>query len=427
MPEKQAKEFAQSGGQAFELDKKTGKPTDAATEAEKKLVLNIVEVPGKKILLKKKPGEVKMTGNPIIDAYNKINDFVIESQKIKVKDKAVFFRLLAVMLNAGLPLIRSLDTLAIQSEKTPKLGKILTAMARSIERGKSLSEAMEEYTNVFGDAEIGVVRAGEAGGQLNNTLQSLAKDLEKTASITGKIKGAMIYPVVILSLLVVAMFLIMIMVIPQITKLFAEAGQNLPLPTLILMTVSEFSVKYWPVVVIGVIGFAIGFGAWKKTRTGRYIVDYIKIKLPVFGPVFQKGALSKFSRGFADLLSAGVPIIKSIEILARSVGNEVYNRRLLLTAEALKRGIPMAENMAESPLFPAMLVNMIEVGEQTAQLENVSEKVADFYDEEIDTVVAALSKIMEPMILVIIGVSVGGLVAAIMLPIMQLTEAAGTF
>ncbi|MFC1747983.1 type II secretion system F family protein, partial [Pseudomonadota bacterium] len=191
--------------------------------------------------------------------------------------------------------------------------------------------------------------------------------------------------------------------------------------------ISNFSLNYWPVIIIGVIGFALGFGAWRKTRTGRYIIDYIKIKLPIFGPVFQKGALSKFSRGFSDLISAGVPIIKSIEILSASVGNEVYRRRLMLTAEDMKRGIPMAENMSESPLFPTMLVNMIEVGEQTAQLESVTEKVADFYDEEIDTVVAALSKIMEPMILVIIGVSVGGLVAAIMLPIMQLTEAAGSF
>jgi len=363
----------------------------------------------------------------VIDTYRRFNEFMVDQQKVKLQDKAVMFRLLSVMLNAGLPLIKSLDTLGVQSEKNPKLSKVLFAMARSIEGGQSLSESMEEFPTVFSDADVGVIKAGEAGGQLNKTLKGVAVDLEKSASIASKIKGAMIYPTVIMGLLVMAMVLMMIMVVPQLTGLFTQSGIELPLPTRILIATSDIAINYWPYVLIGIAIFAVLFGMWQKTRSGRYIIDSIKLKIPIFGNLAQKGALSKFTRGLSGLLSSGVPIIKSIEIVGTANGNDVNKRRLMLTAEDMKRGIPMAENLSESKIFPKMLVNMIEVGEQTAQIENVTLKIAEFYDEEIETIVAALTKTMEPLIIVVIGVTVGGLVAAIMLPIMQLTEAAGTF
>lgn len=427
MPEKKAKGFGYADkDQTFELDKVL-KSKRMSPETEKQIILNIAESSGSKILLRSKTGQISLTGNPLVDNYRKINQFLIDHSNIKIKDKAVFFRLLSVMLNAGLPLIKSLRTLGVQSEKSPKLAQILFSMASSIEGGSSLSEAMSDHDDVFDDAQIGVIKAGEASGQLNKTLKTLAEEIEKSSSITGKIKGAMIYPLVIMGLLVVAMFLMMIMVIPQLTRLFSQAEQELPLPTKVLIFLSEFSVAYWPFILLAVFGAGLLFAVWRKTRSGRYILDNIKLRLPIFGSVFQKGALSKFARGFSNLLGSGVPITKSIEIVAHSIGNEVYKRRLMLTAEDMKRGIPMAENLSESKLFPKMLVNMVEVGEQTAQLENVMNKIADFYDDEIDTVVASLSKILEPLILVVIGVSVGGLVAAIMLPIMQLTDVAGSF
>lgn len=425
MPEKQAKGFGQAEkDEAFTIEKEEA-ILEQPVSGEKQIVLNIAEAKGSKILLRQKVGLIKFTGNPVLDNYKRLNEFFIDHSKVKVRDKATFFRLLSVMLNAGLPLIRSLKTLAVQSEKSPKLSKILFEMARGIEGGSSLSEAMSNYSEVFNDANIGVIRAGEASGQLNKTLKSLAEELEKTASITGKIKGALVYPVVILVLLVAVIFLMMIMVVPQITKLFTETGATLPLPTRILIALSNFSVAYWPFVILGFLGLIVGVGVGKRTRVGKYIWDSLLLRLPIFGNIFQKGALSKFARGFSNLLGSGVPIIKSIEIVAHAVGNEVYKRRLLLTAEDMKRGIPIAENMAESKLFPKMLVNMIEVGEQTAQLETVTVKIADFYDEEIDTVVQSFTKIMEPLILVIIGITVGGLVAAIMLPIIELTNMAG--
>lgn len=408
----------------FELEQLKKKP-----EAPKKksLLLDIAESRAAKILLKKRGSDLRLTGNPVIDTFKRLNQFLIDHSKVKTKEKAIFFRLLSVMLNAGLPLVRSLNTLGVQMEKTPKLSGALFEMGKSIEGGSSLSEAMQNYSEIFQDAEVGVVKAGEASGQLNSTLKSLADDVEKAASIAGKVKGALIYPTVILSLLVVAIFLMMILVVPQITKLFTQTGNELPLPTRVLIWTSETSVQYWPVLLGLVALLAIGFGWYRTTRSGRYVLDWLKLHAPIFGDLFRKAALSKFARGFANLMSSGVPIIKSIEIVSHSIGNEVYKRRLVLTSEDMKRGIPMAENLSNSKLFPKMLVNMVEVGEQTAQLENVMEKVADFYDEEIDTMVNSLSKIMEPLILVVIGVTVGGLVAAIMLPIMQLTDLSGTF
>ncbi len=439
MPEKKASEFSQSEkGETFALGEEIPKVSSGIDmrssdplisldkENEKQIVLNIADAKGGKILLhKRRDLGFQLTGNRLTDVYHQVNDYFISKTKIKLTEVATFFRLIGVMLNAGLPLIRSLNTLAAQTQKNPRFSGILYKMAMGIEGGKSLSEAMSDYGDVFSEAAVGMVKAGEASGQLNNSLRMLADELEKSASIRGKVKGALVYPVVIFVLLIVVMFLMMILVIPQITKLFTQAEVALPLPTRILIAVSDFCVHSWPLLLIFLTGSIVGFHFFRKTRGGRHALDLMKLKLPIFGSLIKKNALSKFARSFSNLMGSGVPIITSIEIVAHAIGNEVYKRRLILTAEDMRRGIPIAENLAESSLFPTMLVNMVEIGEQTAQLENVMQKVADFYDEEIDTAVRSLTKIMEPLILVIIGLVVGGLVAAIMLPIIQLTNVAG--
>lgn len=425
MPEKQTQGFGQAEkGQTFTINEQANA---APLQDGKQIVLNITQSSGNKVLLRQKATYVKFTGNALIDTYRRLNDYLIDHSKVRIREKATFFRLLAVMINSGLPLIKSLRTLGVQQEKSPKLSRSLFEMAQAIEGGKSLSESMAIYPEIFNEAQVGMVHAGEASGQLNKTLKELADDVEKTAGLTGKIRGALIYPIAILSLLVVVIFVMMVAVVPQLTKLFSQTGRELPLPTQILIGVSSFCQNYWPVVVLGFAGLIFGIGVWKKTRGGKYLWDYMMIKLPIFGPLIQKASLSKFSRSLSSLMSSGVPIIKAIEITANAIGNEVYKRRLILTAEDMRRGIPMAENMADSKLFPTMLVNMVEVGEQTAQLETVTLKVAEFYDEEVDTVVQALTKVMEPLIIVVIGVTVGGLVAAIMLPIIQLTNITGGF
>jgi len=447
MPEKEAQGFGQiESGQTFTLGGQNGQNASGenangvendfnldlnggqkSSQEGKQIVLNIAQSGKNKMLLRTQKTYIKYTGNSLIDTYRKINDFFIDHSKVRIRDKATFFRLLAVMINSGLPLIKSLRTLGIQQQKSPKLSRTLFEMAQAVDGGKSLSESMSVYPEIFSEAQVGMVHAGEASGQLNKTLRDLAEETEKSASITSKIRGALIYPVAILTLLVVVIFVMMVAVVPQLTKLFSQTGHALPLPTQILIDVSAFCVAYWWIVLTVTVGLVVGISVWKKTRSGKYWWDYMMIKLPIFGNLLQKAALSKFARSLSSLMSSGVPIIKAIEITANAIGNEVYKRRLVLTAEDMRRGIPMAENMAESKLFPTMLVNMIEIGEQTAQLESVTLKVSQFYDEEVDTVVAALTKVMEPLIIVVIGVTVGGLVAAIMLPIIQLTNITGGF
>ena len=428
MPEKQAKGFGLTEpNQTYALGIKKDESADNKSQKEKQLVLNIAQPQGKKIILRQKASNVRLTGNPFIDTYRRINDFLVDHTKIKIRDKATFFRLLAVMINSGLPLIKSLKTLGVQSEKSPKLARTLFEMAQMIENGKSLSESMSVFPVIFNEAQIGMVHAGEASGQLNKTLRELADDVEKSASLTGKIKGALIYPIAILGLLVAVIFIMMVAVVPQLTRLFSQTGKELPLVTQILINFSNFSVNYWPVIIIALGGLIFFVGGWKKTKSGRFLWDSLMLKLPIFGPMIHKASLSRFARGISSLLSSGVPIIKSIEIVANAIGNDVYKQKLFLTAEDMRSGIPIAENLSNNKLFPVMMVNMIEIGEQTAQLENVMLKVAEFYDEEVDNVVKGLTKIMEPMIIVIIGVTVGGLVAAIMLPIIQLTNVTGGF
>jgi type IV pilus assembly protein PilC len=410
----------ESGQNAVGLPKKP-------TLAEGGLVMNIGldAQKNKKVFLNKSGFTSKYTGNSIIDTYRKFNDYLIDHNRIKVKEIAVTFRLLATMINAGIPLIKSLNTLGVQSDKNLKLQRILFDLAHQIESGNSLSKSLEKYPDVFAPSQIGAIQAGEASGQLNKTFKNLAEEAEKSASIAGKVKGALIYPVVILALMFGVIFLMMLLVVPQISKLYVDSGKELPIATTILIKMSDITVAYWWAMLAGIAAFISALTTWKKTKSGKYYWDLFLLNVPIFGDLVKKSTLSKFSYAFGNLLGSGVPIIRAMEIVSSAVGNEVYRRRFLLTAEDMKSGIPMAENLSNSKLFPSMLVNMIEVGEQTAQLEMVTQKVAEFYNEEVNNSVNALTKIMEPLIIVVVGVTVGGLVAAIMLPIIQLTDITG--
>jgi type IV pilus assembly protein PilC len=432
MAEKKTKGFYQDleAHETFEMGKKeSGTGLLDTQKKDDGFVMNIgsdSQKRNQKIYLNKKTGATRFTGNAFIDTFTKLNDYIVDHSKVKVREIAVVFRLMATMINAGLPLIRSLNTLGVQSDKNPKLQRVLFDLAHQVETGSSFSKAMEKYPEVFSEAQIGAIQAGEASGQLNKTLRDLASESEKSASIIGKVKGALVYPVVIFCILFVVIFLMMVLVIPQISKLFTDTGKQLPLPTQILIKMSEFSVSYWWLILLVIFGTIATVSWWKSTKLGHYYWDMMLISLPVFGDLVKKSTLSKFAYSFGNLLASGVPIIKAMEIVSVAVGNEVYRKKLLLAAEDMKSGIPLAENMSGSKLFPSMLVNMIEVGEQTAQLENVTQKVAEFYDEEVTNAVSGLTRILEPLIIVIVGIVVGGLVAAIMLPIIQLTDIAGS-
>jgi type IV pilus assembly protein PilC len=419
MPEEE--NLATTGTESFSLQPET-------KAVAPQVILNIEEDDGAAPVHLDKSGSARfeLTGNPLIDTYRRVNRYFIEKSGVKTKDKAAFFHLLSVMINAGIPVGKSLTSLSSQLAKSPRLQMVAEHLASAIESGSALSEALLYYPDVFGDAEVGMIKSGEATGQLAGVLGSLAKDTEKSNAIKSKVKSAMMYPAVIFCLLIVVIVAMMVFVIPKLTSLFESAQGELPLVTRIVVGTSDFFIERGLLVLIGVIALWVFLTIYKKTESGRFQIDRFKLKIPVFGGLLQKTHLSRFARSLSNLLDSNVTIVETLKISANSVGNEVYRRRLLLAVEDIKQGIPLAENLSSSDLFPPMMVNMIEVGEQTAQVPEITAKIASFYEDEIDTAVAGISKIIEPIILVIIGLTVGTVVAAIMLPIMQLSDLTGS-
>ena len=379
-----------------------------------------------------KPSQKKVVENSAYSAkgfMSLINEFLTTHSKVLPKDKAIVFRLLAVMINAGLSIVKSLKILSGQSEN-PKLKMVLEDIAKKVESGIRFSDGLRGYSEIFLESEIGMIEAGEASGQLNKTLVNLATETEKSSSLSKKIKSAMIYPAVVITILIGAVFLVMTMVIPKLGELFAGAGAELPLSTQILVNTSNWFIKNtfimpnWLWLIFTIVGGVIFVSWWKKTPTGKIRWDQFILNLPIFGMLNRKAALASFSRQLALLSDSGVAIVRSLEITANAVGNEVYRLRLLEVKADVERGISIHKSIAGDKLFPDLVVSMIAVGEQTAQLGAVTQKIAIFYDEEVETYVKNLSTIMEPVIIVVIGVMVGGLVAAIMQPIMDLTDVA---
>lgn len=399
--------------------------SSGAEDSTQPITLDISEVTMvKKLIEQERMKFGRLTGNPLVDFFYRINDWLISHSQVTVKDLAGFFRLLAVMINAGVPLVKSLETLSAQSAKNPKLARIVSEIGKKVEQGKSFSDAMEEYKDVFDDSQIGMTKSGEATGQLNQVLTGLADRLEKNASLRAKVTGAMIYPAVILSLLVAVIFIMMVVVVPKMTEFFTQSGKALPLATQILIGMSEFFQAYWIFMLIAAGGIIATISAWKKTVVGKYQWDGLMIKLPLFGKLLQKGILARFARLLSDLLDSGVPVVQSLQIIANAIGNEVYRQKLLVASEDIEQGIPLAEALNDPSLFPVVLINMLEIGEQTAHVDVVSEKVAALYDDEVDAMVQGLTKAFEPILLIIIGLVVGGMVAAVMLPIMDMSNVA---
>lgn len=360
----------------------------------------------------------KKSGNPLV----RFNEWLVGLSRVKLRDKVMFFQLLAVMINAGVPIIRSLYVLSDQN-KNPRLKKIIRVLARKMEAGSSLSASMEEYKNVFSDAERGMIASGEASGNLNNILYDIAKQAEKSASILARVKGAMVYPAAIICIMMLALFLMLTMVVPKLSALFTDTGQELPTTTKILIGSSQWAQDYWPIAIIMIIATAIGFFFLGRTKKGKYSMHLALLYLPVFGKLVRQLMVARFNRLLASLMDAGLPIVKALEINANAVGNEVYKKRIMYASQDVAQGIPLGENLTnDNFLFPPMVASMILVGEQTANLSEVATKIAEHYEGQVDVMVSSLSKLLEPVILVVMGGSVGFLVAAIMQPIMALSD-----
>ncbi len=410
--------FHTTGSESYDV--KGQKPTND------RIVLNIQEKEASGIKLDKDEKKKVSSGSFFMDIYYKINSFFVERSSVGIEVKAQFFHLLGVMLNSGIPMLRSIESLVVQMEDSPRMKMILLDIHQNIEGGSSLSGAMMVYPDVFSDQEVGMVQSGEIAGRLTRVLENLASDTEKADMMRKKIKSAMMYPIVVLTLLVAVIIAMMVFVVPKLTDLFASTNEELPLITRIVVGFSDFLIAHGLMLFAGFLAIFLGLTIFKKTELGKYMFDKFKLKIPVFGKLLMKVYLSRISRSLNNLLDSGVSILKTMEITAESVGNEVYRRRLMLALEDIKQGIPLAENLTESELFPPMMVNMIEVGEKTAQLDEIADKIAHFYEAEVDNTVGGLSKILEPMILIIIGLTVGAVVAAVMLPIMQLSNIASS-
>jgi len=393
----------------------------AAETGEEKIVLSIEEGAVPVALLKEaqraKKGRLKSFFIQLRDALNSMG-------VPQAKDMATFFRLLAIMINAGIPLIKSLDTISEQTVNK-KLRNSVFEIARAVEKGSKFSEGMTHYPDIFAESHIGMVKSGESSGQLNVILKQLAIEVEKSASIKRKVKGALIYPTLIVIVMIIVVSAMMIFVVPQISQLFAQSGQELPLITRIVVGASNFMINKWPIIFGVILGLILAVSGVKRTQQGKYTTDLILLNIPLFGKLVQQSILARFCRSLANLLTSGVPIVQGLAINAKGIGNEVYKNKIMLASEDIARGIPLGESLRDSPEFPDMMVQMIGVGEQTAQLDTIALKIAEYYEDEVDTSVAALSKAMEPAILIVVGGVVGAIVAAIMMPIMSITEMAG--
>jgi len=365
---------------------------------------------------------VSSSGNVLVDLYSKLNMYLQSMNKIKIADKVTFFELLSVMINAGVPLVRALYVLSDQVQNV-KLRLIIRDMAKKVEKGTKLSDTMNNFPKVFGEAEVGMVRSGEATGKLNKVLRQIADQTQKSASLLSKVKGAMIYPAAIICIMIGALIVMLVVVVPKISDIFSQSETELPTSTKVLIAMSDTAKNSYVEVIIVVTILGLAFWLFKQTKTGKYQLDNLLLHMPIFGLMLRKLAVSRFARNLASLMQSGIPIVRALEINASAVGNEVYKKRIIMAAEDVAQGIPLGENLNDSKfLFPEMVVSMISIGEQTAKVDEVAEKIAAYYEEQVDDMISGLSRMLEPVILVVMGLGVGGLVAAVMQPIMNLTD-----
>ncbi len=341
---------------------------------------------------------------------------------IKTRDIVIFTRQFATMINSGLPLVQSLDILAEQTENA-NLRKVIQDVLYDVESGHTLADAMGKHPKVFTDLFVNMVAAGEAGGILDTILLRLASFLEKNDALVRKIKGAMIYPVVIISVAVLAITVLLIFVIPTFQTMFASAGIALPLPTRIVIAMSQALQSYWWAFAGGLVGALFLLRVAYRSDKGRLAIDHFLLVFPILGDMQRKSAVARFTRTLGTLVSSGVSILEGLEITAKTAGNRVIHDAVMGSRASIAGGETIAGPLKESGVFPPMVVQMINVGEQTGGLDEMLTKIADFYDEEVDAAVEALLSALEPVMIVVLGVVVGGMIVAMYLPIFDMINA----
>jgi type IV pilus assembly protein PilC len=340
---------------------------------------------------------------------------------VSTKDLAIFTRQFATMISAGLPLVQCLDILAKQSTK-PSFGRVIGEVTRDVEAGSTLADALGKHRNVFDELFRNMVAAGEAGGVLDEILVRLATYIEKADALKRKVRGAMVYPAVVLSVCVGAGAFMLVFIIPTFARMFMDFGGELPLPTQIVLAMSNFLQQFWWALVLGAVGLTIAFRRYYATESGRTNVDSAMLRLPVLGDVLRKGAVARFTRTLGTLIASGVPILSGLEITARTAGNRVIAQAIMTARASIREGETVSAPLKTSGVFPPMVVQMISVGEQTGALDEMLTKIAVFYEAEVDSAVDTLTSVIEPVMIVMMGGMVGGMVIAMYLPMFKLVS-----
>jgi type IV pilus assembly protein PilC len=340
-------------------------------------------------------------------------------KKVKAKNLAVFTRQFSVMIDAGLPLVQCLDILGGQEDDANFAAVIMQTRA-DVESGASLADAMRKHPKTFDGLFTNMIAAGEAGGILDTILKRLASYIEKAVKLAGQVKSAMIYPIAVIVIAAGVVGVILWKVIPTFAALFSGLGAELPLPTRIVIALSDNLVKFFPLVVVGLVLLGYGFRRYYLTEQGRRVIDQTTLKMPVLGPIMRKIAVARFCRTLSTLISSGVPILDGLEITARTAGNAVIEEAVMMTRKSIERGETISMPLRETRVFPPMVTQMIGVGEATGALDTMLAKIADFYEEEVDAAVAGLLTLLEPLMIAVLGVIVGGIVIAMYMPIFDL-------
>lgn len=352
-----------------------------------------------------------------------INDF-LGGNKVKSDHLVMFTRQLSAMVSAGVPLIRALNSLQEHSESTA-LKKLLSSIIKDVEDGSPLADALGKYPNTFSDVYVNMVRAGEAAGILDEILKRLATQQEKNATIRKKVKSAMTYPMVLIVITIIAFFGLMLFVIPQIGKILTDLGgpdAKLPPLTIGMLAISSFITSFWFIVFPAIFGGVIFLLRYLKTPAGKSQLHHVVLKVPGINAIIMKVAIARFARTFSALMGAGVAVLEALDVTAHAVGNVVYEKALTDAAVEVENGTPLSSIIAKNPIFPAIVSQMLAVGEETGQTDTILIKVADFYEEEVDVAIEGLSAIIEPVMIVVMGSMVGLIAASVMGPIAGLAQ-----
>jgi len=367
--------------------------------------------------------ELRRQGINPLKVKKKSTLFTSRKKKITARDIAIFSRQLATMMSSGVPLVQAFDIVG-RGHNNPSMQDLILSIKADVEGGTALAEALKKQPLYFDDLFCNLVHAGEQAGVLEELLDKIATYKEKTESLKGKIKKAMFYPVAVIIVAVLVTSIIMIFVIPQFQELFSSFGSDLPAFTQMVVAMSEWMQEWWWLLLVGVMATIYIFGyVWKRSRKFRHTVDKLLLKLPILGVIVNKAALARFARTLATMFSAGVPLVEALESVSGATGNVVYSEAVLRMREDVATGQSLQLAMRQQNLFPHMVIQMVAIGEEAGSIDSMLSKVADFYEEEVDNAVDALSSLLEPLIMVILGTLIGGLVIAMYLPIFQMGSA----